>query len=157
MLEQPPEKSELEIAAELAAMQEPKDVLPNRALKFLQLVIWCSPLVACFMIANGFYWLAMKIFLRRDEAMIFILFLTTCLINTYGIGCYDGILSHKTRLSLVYTRSGNIYLHALKFVAWQILFMPSLLFIFSLISIGFIVIIAAVRKIVSVTFEIILP
>ena len=146
MLEQPPEKSDLEIAAEIAAMSDRNVVRPTQALKLLQSIIWCSPLVVCIMIAIGFSILNMHFPFLGEEGITLLLFLTTCFISIYGIGCYDQIISHKTRSSLAYTRSGNMHLHALKFVAWQILFMPVLLLIFSLISIGIYAIIEALSK-----------
>lgn len=136
MLEQPPEKSDLEIAAEIAAMAERKVVRPNQAHKFLQAIIWCSPLVVCIMIAIVIFSLAMRLLAIENELMTVVLFLTLCFISIYGIGYFDGIISHKTKSSLAYTRSGNMHLHALKFVAWQILFMPVLLLVFISITMG---------------------
>lgn len=120
MLEQPPEKSEMEIAAEIAAAAQQQMSAPNRAQGCLRFIIWCTPALVVGLMSL----LAANIPFAYLISLPILIFLT--LVAIYGIGYFDGMLHHKTYAVNPQKRQKKIHAHATKFFAWQFLIIPGI-------------------------------
>lgn len=120
MIEQPPEKSEMEIAAEIAAAEQQQMSAPNRAHGCLRMLIWCSPtfVVALIVATIGSFLFNTPIFAYSATTIV-------SLAGIFGIGYFDGMLSQKTYSHTESERNRNILIHALKFLGWQLIIMPA--------------------------------
>lgn len=122
MLEQPPERSEWEIQAELAAAAK-QQAPTNRAHGCFRIIIWCSPVFVIGIIIaliNSFSF-ALTYFIPQQIALIAISHAAV-----FGIGYFDGMLSRKTYAPNEQDRRRKICFHALKFLLWQFLIVPAL-------------------------------
>ena len=123
MIEQPPEKSEMEIAAEIAAAEQQQMSAPNRAHGCLRMLIWCAPtfVVALIVAVIGPFLYNTTIFVYGTT------FIILSLAAIFGIGYFDGMLSQKTYSHTESDRNRNIRIHALKFLGWQLVIIPAII------------------------------
>ncbi len=122
MLEQPPERSEWEIQAEIAAVAEQRPPA-NRAHGCFRVIIWCSPVI----VVGGIAWLLAL--MRMGYSTFFpkqTLFFVLAHAATFGIGYFDGMLSRKTFGPTDQERRSKLHVLALKFLLWQYQITPAL-------------------------------
>lgn len=125
MLEQPPERSPMEIEAEMAAAAQQQQFPPNRAMGCFRLLIWCSPIFVSVIIGFLFSSLPNRLWSNSYLAPQ-LLGIPVSLAAIYGIGYFDGMLSRKTFAMQDSQRRSNLRRHALIFLAWQFLIVPAI-------------------------------
>ena len=122
MIEQPAEKSEMEIQAEQAAaslQQQPP--VPHAFMRFLT---WCMPTFAFYLIIILFGNLSSFIGIQNPQVLLFALPL--CLVVNYALGCYDGLLAPQHVVASAEQRKKRILLHGIYFAAQQIWLIPAI-------------------------------
>lgn len=125
MLEQPPERSQWEIEAEIAAAAQQQQFAPNRAMGCFRLVIWCSPIFVSIIILLLINSLPSTLWLNAYFPPQ-LLVIPLSLAATYGIGYFDGMLSRKTFAADDSQRRRQLRSHAVIFLASQFLIVPAI-------------------------------
>ena len=128
MLEQPPERSQMEIDAEIAAAAQ-QQAPPNRAHGCFRMMVWCSPVFVLLIIGYLLNSLPNRLWSYSYVAPQLLSF-PLSLAAVYGIGYFDGMLTHKTFAPQEAQRRRNLHIHALKFLAWQFLIVPGICALF---------------------------
>ncbi len=124
MLEQPPERSSLEIAAEAAvAAQISTHRRPHGCFR---LIIWCMPTFFFYASLIAVVYATNALFRGRNESLTTAVFFILMLGLTYGVGFFDGYFSVNSIVSSPEQRQREILWHAAKFTAWQVLLIPAI-------------------------------
>ena len=124
MLEQPPERTQMEIEAEAAAaaMQDTRRQ-PHGCVRPL---VWLMPTLVFYGMMFG-VGVGFNAFLPGvDERIVLIVFGMLVLGATYGLGCFDGVFSPKTFVPSPSERQRLILMHGLYFTAHQIWLIPAI-------------------------------
>lgn len=128
MLEQPPERSQWEIDAEIAASAQ-QLAPPSRAQGCFRLILWCSPVFVVLILVVLLNSLPSRLWMQSYFAPQ-LLSIPLSLAAIYGIGYFDGLLSRKTFAAQEGERRRNVRWHALIFLAWQFLIIPGICILF---------------------------
>lgn len=127
MLEQPPERSQMEIEAEAAAAAS---LSPQRRPHgCFRLIVWCMPTFLFYAIAFAVAYVTNAVFRSAPDYVGLTLFGVLVIGLTFGIGCFDGFFSPSTIVASPSERQKLILLHGLRFFAYQILLVPALSFL----------------------------
>lgn len=127
MLEQPPERSPLEVEAEAAALAQASP--QRRPHGCFRVLVWCMPtflFYACFI---GVTFLTYNFYRQGSQTLGGVVFLALAIGLTYGVGCFDAIFSQSTVVAQSDQRRKLILVHAARFTAWQILLVPAISFL----------------------------
>lgn len=124
MLEQPPERSLLEIEAAAAATEQASPQL--RPHGCFRLLVWSMPTFLFWVTAAGAAYLHSEFFRADSPTTTFILFLFVVLALNYGIGCLDGLISRSNIAVSPELRKQQILYHAATFAGAQIVVIPAL-------------------------------
>jgi hypothetical protein len=125
MLEQPPERDLLEIQAESIATAQ-SQIRPTHW--SIRAVLWLCPfivtvtvVVILFLFSN----LAMMRF-RTTEATATLITMFIALVASFGIGLFDALLSSSVRNLTDDSRKTKIIMHAVQFMLYQVLIVPTI-------------------------------
>jgi hypothetical protein len=127
MLEQPPERSPLEIEAEAAAaaINAPQ----RRPHGCFRLIVWCMPTFLFYACVFAVAYVSSSFFRSAPDYVSLTLFGVLVIGLTYGVGFFDGFFSPHTIAASPAERQKLILLHALRFTAYQILLIPAISFL----------------------------
>ena len=124
MLEQPPERSQMEIEAEAAVAAQ---LSPHRRPHgCFRLLIWCMPTFFFYATLVAILFASNALMRGSNELLPLIVFFALMLGLTYGVGFFDGYLSVNSIVSSPEQRQREILWHAAKFTAWQVLLIPAI-------------------------------
>jgi hypothetical protein len=127
MLEQPPERSQMEIEAEAAAAASRPTHHRNQGC--FRVIIWCMPTFLFYGSAFAVAYASSVLFRSAPDFVPIVLFCLLVIGLTFGVGCFDGFFSPKTIVASPSERQKLILLHGLRFFAYQILLVPALSFL----------------------------
>ncbi len=122
MLEQPPERDLLEIQAEaLAAAQS--QIRPTHGC--IRALVWMAPFFVTLIVLVVLSNLG-KMRGTASESTLFLITMLIALIVSYGIGLFDALLSSSVRDLSNDSRKTKISMHAVQFILYQVLIVPTI-------------------------------
>ncbi len=122
MLEQPPERDLLEIQAEaLAAAQS--QIRPTHGC--IRALVWMAPFFVTLIVLVVLSNLG-KMRGTASESTLFLITMLIALIVSYGIGLFDALLSSSVRDLSNDSRKTKISMHAVEFILYQVLIVPTI-------------------------------
>ena len=122
MLEQPPERDLLEIQAEaLAAAQS--QIRPTHGC--IRALVWMTPFFVTLIVLVVLSNLG-KMRGTASESTLFLITMLIALIVSYGIGLFDALLSSSVRDLSNDSRKTKISMHAVQFILYQVLIVPTI-------------------------------
>jgi magnesium-transporting ATPase (P-type) len=128
MLEQPPERSQMEIEAEVAASAQAS---AQRDLHgCFRFIVWCMPTIFFYAFAAGVSTITRTLLRGTHEAVGITIFSVLIIGSTFGIGCFDGLFSPSAILSSPQKRRNEILFHAGRFTMWQVFLIPIITLMF---------------------------
>lgn len=124
MLEQPPERSQLEVEAEAAARAQTS---PQRRLHgCFRILVWCMPTLLFYGVYAAVAYVSVVFFPGRESAFLVPVIFVLITALTFGVGYFDGHFAVPENSTALRNRQQSILGHAAKFTAWQILLIPAL-------------------------------
>ena len=122
MIEQPPERDLLEIQAEaLAAAQS--QIRPTHGC--IRALVWMAPFFVTLIVLVVLSNLG-KMRGTASESTLFLITMLIALIVSYGIGLFDALLSSSVRDLSNDSRKTKISMHAVQFILYQVLIVPTI-------------------------------
>ena len=122
MLEQPPERDLLEIQAEaLAAAQS--QIRPTHGC--IRALVWMAPFFVTLIVLVVLSNLG-KMRGTASESTLFLITMLIALIVSYGIGLFDALLSSSVHDLSDDSRKTKISMHAVQFILYQVLIVPTI-------------------------------
>ena len=122
MLEQPPERDLLEIQAEaLAAAQS--QIRPTHGC--IRALVWMAPFFVTLIVLVVLSNLG-KMRGTASESTLFLITMLIALIVSYGIGLFDALLSSSVHDLSDDSRKTKISMHAVQFMLYQVLIVPTI-------------------------------
>jgi hypothetical protein len=125
MLEQPPERDLLEIQAEaLAAAQS--QIRPTHGC--IRALVWMAPFFVTLIVFVVLVVLSNLGKMRgtASESTLFLITMLIALIVSYGIGLFDALLSSSVHDLSDDSRKTKISMHAVQFMLYQVLIVPTI-------------------------------